>query len=321
MLSPPALSDELILEILELLTDTELLLLATVSKHIHDVALAAYLARHGITETDIQAASFDTTSQALPALCVARFITRIHVLRVHIEHLEISPDLRLSPAETSFLLTQRHLPALRTINVPLYSISMPILSSFLSRHPALQQVHICGRPQERDSITPLPKPLPLDALPRLRSLLGSARLLAWVLASTQPFPCLPMVIIELYSVPGAQDDYLTAMRGLAQRPTTHKLALDLNDWEPWNAPDFAAPTAPERAPARITELWLNFWFPSRPPHVTVLVQWLRLFGGLQEVILTHTAQLEDLSVRLRAEFPLVMITTRILEIRTLETHT
>ncbi|KAF8212668.1 hypothetical protein K438DRAFT_1957289 [Mycena galopus ATCC 62051] len=81
----PALSDEMLLEIFEHLDTKELLSLAAVSTHIHDVSLIMLLARHGITGPDIRAHSFDTTSGALPALCVARFITRIDALRVRFE--------------------------------------------------------------------------------------------------------------------------------------------------------------------------------------------------------------------------------------------
>ncbi|KAF7364182.1 hypothetical protein MSAN_01077500 [Mycena sanguinolenta] len=81
----PTLSDELVLGIFECLADADLLSLATVSKHIHDVALMTHLGRYGITETDIQAGSFQCTSGAVCALRTARFITRIETLNIRFE--------------------------------------------------------------------------------------------------------------------------------------------------------------------------------------------------------------------------------------------
>ncbi|KAF7364239.1 hypothetical protein MSAN_01083700 [Mycena sanguinolenta] len=84
-MSASALSDELVLGIFECLTDADLLSLVTVSKHIHDVALMTHLGRYGITETDIQAGSFQCTSGAVCALRAARFITRIEALTIRFE--------------------------------------------------------------------------------------------------------------------------------------------------------------------------------------------------------------------------------------------
>ncbi|KAJ7606974.1 hypothetical protein DFH06DRAFT_1250555 [Mycena polygramma] len=82
--STPRFTDEIILEILEHLDDEELLSLAPVSKHIHDLALLSCLSRYGITETDIAANAFPplSTSGAFPAFRAARFITSVDKLRL-----------------------------------------------------------------------------------------------------------------------------------------------------------------------------------------------------------------------------------------------
>ncbi|KAJ6517280.1 hypothetical protein C8R47DRAFT_1086849 [Mycena vitilis] len=81
------LTDEILLEILEYLDDEDLLSLAPISKHIHDLALLSCLGRYGITETDIASHSFPplSTSGAFPAFRVARFITSVDKLRLRFD--------------------------------------------------------------------------------------------------------------------------------------------------------------------------------------------------------------------------------------------
>ncbi|KAF7334962.1 hypothetical protein MVEN_02246200 [Mycena venus] len=453
----PRFSDEIILEIFEHLTDEDLLSLAAISKHIHDLALLAHLSRHGITETDIESNSFPqlSTSGAFRALRLARFITSIDSLRLRFEpstrfvrdvaalstlarrmppiksiDLEFSPwprtggrkcdiegllldlissyrsrpaitvspltvsiarprkptanpirrlfvglrsylstkyvpteptideeqfregllifallrlgglvpsvsirtfdaptpigslivlraagisdlrfpsSLRLSQEEMSALLTHLKLPLLRSIEVASSSISEPALHSFLCQHPTLEGLRLRGQGKGRFPEPP-PAPLPSNAIPKLEHVLGSARLLAWILSSPQPFPHLGVATIELYSGPGMRDDYRTALRGLARQPTADTLAVQLKGWAPWNAPDFASPTAPERALPRVTDLRLTFRIPSRLPRGMVLIEWLRLFGGLQQVALFDIVPLENVCVLLRREFPNIRFT-------------
>ncbi|KAJ7218255.1 hypothetical protein B0H12DRAFT_1153268 [Mycena haematopus] len=456
-----ALSDELILKIFEYLTDTELLSLAAVSKHFHDVALMTHLGRYGITETNIEANSFEITSGAIRAFHVARFVTRIDALRLRFESnndldrdvaalaslvrelppiksidlefspsismgewcnieglvldlisanssrtsitispmtvsiarprkpalyavrkligrlctvgsapylptelkigeaqlrealkivsllrlggqppsvsiraldpaapvgslivlravtissLHLTPELGLSSAETSVLLAHLNLPLLRTVDVTACAVSEPALHSFLCRHPTLYGIRLRSRRAKKHSPqTSLPALLSLDALPQLDHVFASARLLAWVLASPQPSPHLVAVTIELhvYKTPSAElrESYCAALRGLARRPTADTLVLQLAGWAPWDAPDFTATTAPERALSHVVDLRLTFLYPSRLPRGKVLVEWVRLFGGLQTVSLFDTRPLEGLCVLLRKEFPHISITS------------
>ncbi|KAJ7767043.1 hypothetical protein DFH07DRAFT_938636 [Mycena maculata] len=121
-------SDEIILEIFENLTDAELLSLAPISKHIHDLALLSYLGRYGITESDIANNTFPqlSTSGAFPALRVARFITGLTTLRLRFDpSRKLDGDvralqnlmrrLRINSVDMDFLSrsTRRHARAVR----------------------------------------------------------------------------------------------------------------------------------------------------------------------------------------------------------------
>ncbi|KAJ6564732.1 hypothetical protein B0H19DRAFT_1374934 [Mycena capillaripes] len=432
LLSPslPRFSDEIILEIFEHLTDAELLSLATISKHIHDLALLECLSRYGITETDVAANSFPqlSTGGAFRALQVARFITGVDALRlrfdpttklsldiaalnslvrrlrpiksidlefsqwpktrtgagcdieglllslissyrsrptitvsplavaivrprkpalyplrqlygrlrslaskayvrtepmidevkfreglviftllrlggqipsvsirafdapapvgtlivlraVGVSNLRILPNVRMSPDEISALFANLKLPLLRNVDVALSDIAQPALCAFLCGHPTLQGLRLRGPPPTPPSAAP-PVPLPSDALPQLEHILGSARLLAWVLGSPHPFPQLVVATLELHAAPapGPRDDYRDALRGLARRSAADTLALQLKGWAPWDAPDFFADTAPERALVHVSDLRLTFRRPSRVPRGTTLVKWLQMFA-------------------------------------------
>ncbi|KAJ6559300.1 hypothetical protein B0H10DRAFT_2119743 [Mycena sp. CBHHK59/15] len=107
-------SDEIILEILEHLTDAELLSLAGISKHIHELALLSHLSRYGITENDIASNSFPplSTSGAFRAFLLARFITGMNELRLRFDNsAQLDRDVR---ALTN--LVQR-LPPIRSIDL------------------------------------------------------------------------------------------------------------------------------------------------------------------------------------------------------------
>ncbi|KAF8198713.1 hypothetical protein K438DRAFT_1823603 [Mycena galopus ATCC 62051] len=225
------------------------------------------------------------------------------------------PDvLRLSPAELAALLTHLNLSLVRDIEIAPPAISESALHSFFCRHPTLEILRLRDRPPKEHPAPAPPPPLPSDALPKLEHVLGGARLLAWVLASPQPSPCLVVVTLELHDLPGARDNYRTALRGLAQRPTADTLALQFKGWAPWKAPDFAAPAASGRALQHVIDLRLTFRFPTIVPQGTVLLEWLRLFPGLQQVMLFNFMPLpiQKLGEFLRVELPHLNITAHVL---------
>ncbi|KAF7375740.1 hypothetical protein MSAN_00463600 [Mycena sanguinolenta] len=449
MASSPIFSDELLLTLFEHFTDMDLLSLAIVSKHIHDVALMAYLGRYGITDANIQANSFQTTGGAVCALCVARFITRIDSLRVqfvrknferdvaafsslvqrrrikfveiefpplkrrgiqdHIESLTldaislyrsrpaitVSPltvsvvrprkaspvrrlvarlrllravheptvhqeqfddiftifslfrlagviprvsihtfnspapigslivlfpqrisnlrfplDLRLSPSEMGELLTHLTLPCLYNIDMLSSIVPETALRTFLCRHSTLQSLRLLGCLTEEQLGSPPTPLLPSHTLPQLEHIFGSTRLVALILQSSQQFPKLIVATVEL---PGTRstrpkESYHSAVRGLARRPTLDTLVLHIASWAPWNVPDFTAMTAPERELLHVIDLRLTFRGRSRPPRFVVLVEWLRLFGSLQRVMMFDSPKPEPLCVLLRKEFPNIAFT-------------
>ncbi|KAF8182385.1 hypothetical protein K438DRAFT_1840159 [Mycena galopus ATCC 62051] len=233
-----------------------------------------------------------------------------------ISDLRFPASLRLSASEMNALLTELNFPLLRNINVTSCPIPEPALHSFLCRHPTLQGLRLAGcRLTNEQSPGSAPQSLQLlapHALPRLEHVLGSARLVAWVLASPQEFPHLLVATIELYGT-GPQNDYRTALRGLARRSTADTLALQISGWAPWDASDFAAPTVPERTLPHVTDLRLTFRVPARAPKATVLAQWLRLFTGLQKVSVFDALHLEARCVLLREELPHVTFMAYVLE--------
>ncbi|KAJ7877500.1 hypothetical protein B0H13DRAFT_2668352 [Mycena leptocephala] len=229
-----------------------------------------------------------------------------------ISDLRIPPSLRLSPAEMSALFGNLKLPLLRTIDAQV-DISDPALSAFFSRHPTIQSLRLRAPWFEKrpTSVAPLPS----DALSRLEHVLGSAQLVAWVLASPHPFPYLAVATIELNGFPtaGVRDDYRAALRGLARRPATDTLALHLKSWAPWEPLDYAAASAPERAMEHLVDLRVTFRHPSRVPHSEDLAKWLRLFPALRKVSLFDHLPLEDTCIVLRAKFPQTTFTGYILK--------
>ncbi|KAJ7724360.1 hypothetical protein B0H16DRAFT_1596495 [Mycena metata] len=455
----PRFADEIFLEIFEHLTEVDLLSLATISKHIHELSLVACFDRYGITEDDIAAKSFPplSKSRAFPTIALGRFVTTVEALRLRfhtstqlsrdvnalaslvrrmppikstdldfspwprrlppnvircdieglllalvfefrmrpivvisplvvtvvrphrppvnvirrifrrartsgtseatidekafrdalviftlmragrvipsvsvrafdppaplgaviiigaarIQSLRFARDLGLSPAEVSVILDNLNIPLLRSIDAEQRSIPEDALSAFLCRHPTVQRLSLRGPPPMPPLRTPSTSGPP-DALPQLEHIIGSARFIAWVLASPDPFPQLVVTTMELYPAFNVTKDYRAALRGLAQRPAMDTLVLQFNGWTPWNEQDFTAPTAPERELPHVVDLRLTFRFPSRLPRGTALIQWLRLFGSVRSVSLFDSVPLDGWCVVLRKELPQIKFTSHVL---------
>ncbi|KAJ7210090.1 hypothetical protein GGX14DRAFT_626393 [Mycena pura] len=110
----PRFSDELFIEIFEHLTDADLLSLATISKHIHDLALLSHLERHGITVADIESHSVPlmSTDGAFHALRIARFVTAIEALR-----LRFDPSPKLHRDVSALEKFAQRLPPIKIIDL------------------------------------------------------------------------------------------------------------------------------------------------------------------------------------------------------------
>ncbi|KAJ7458492.1 hypothetical protein FB451DRAFT_580392 [Mycena latifolia] len=458
----PRFPDEIILEIFEHLTDAELLSLAAISKHIHELALLAHFSRHGITESDIASHSFPqlSTTGAFRAFRIARFITGIEALRLrfdpsaqlhqHVRALAdlsrrlppiksidlefipwparaqiaavrlcdmegliltlisayrsrpsvvVSPltvsiirpkkpafygvrwmysgmralgsqnyvrsaplieeqqfrqefvivtlmraggaipnvsirafdapdalgtlivvrasgvsDLRfpsnlgLSTAEMSAIFARLKLPLLRGVEASLWNISPPALRAFLIQHPSLQRLRFPGTadpPRRANASARAPRDLlPPDALPELEHIFGSATLLAWVLASPQPFTQLTSVTVELHSGASTREHYHAALRGMVRRPALRTFSLQLYGWVPWAKKNFDPSTAPEREVAHVADLRLTFRaLPGVGPNIAPLAQWLKLFRGVREVSFFDHVPLKNLCPLLAEECP------------------
>ncbi|KAJ7469850.1 hypothetical protein B0H11DRAFT_2238289 [Mycena galericulata] len=110
----PWFSSEIILKVLDHLTDAELLSLAGISKRIHKLALVSHLSRYGITENNIALNSFPSlsTSGAFPALVLARFITAMDEL-----HLTFSNSDQLERDARAVINLVQRLPPIRSIEL------------------------------------------------------------------------------------------------------------------------------------------------------------------------------------------------------------
>ncbi|KAF8193892.1 hypothetical protein K438DRAFT_2017560 [Mycena galopus ATCC 62051] len=204
-----------------------------------------------------------------------------------------------SAREMAAVLTS--LPSLSTIDLPASTISQPPSTHFF----------LGIRPCAVWPCLATPPTIPTSS-PKFEHLV---HLIAWVLAAPQPFPHLHIAIIELHGgIPGAgplHNSYRAAPRGLAWRPTADfTLALQLNGclWAPWNAPDSLAPSAAGRLLSRVAHLQPTIHPRSRVPRCTLLVAWLRLFGGMRQVALFAPVPPEDLWVFLRREFSGIALT-------------
>ncbi|KAJ7167908.1 hypothetical protein C8R46DRAFT_1218829 [Mycena filopes] len=459
----PRFVDEIILEIFKHLTDQDLLSLAIISQHIHEVALLAYFSRYGITESDIAAKAIPqlSTTGAFPAFRVARFITGVVSLRLQFDvspnlhrdvdalasllrrmpsiksvdlnfglwqgrikpHVELDmaghlltlisefrtrpivvasplavsivrpykPSLRgirgilerlrpstrssepitidekqfrdalliftllrvgrvipnvsirmfdppaplgavivvhpaglrnlrfaadsLSLAEMSLTLNHITVSSLGSIEAEQRDIPEVALHGLLCRHPTLEHLTLRGPPATPPPRTP-PPPLPADALPKIEHIIGSARLLAWVLASPHPFPLLRVITLELRPAPQALEDYRTALRGLARRPGTDTLALKCIGCAPWEAPGFDFDSGAEAALTGVADLRLTFLRPTRVPRdPRRLIAWLRLFKALRLVALLDTMlPLGAYCGVLQKELPHITFTSHILKL-------
>ncbi|KAJ7469865.1 hypothetical protein B0H11DRAFT_1920481 [Mycena galericulata] len=110
----PWFSSEIILKVLDHLTDAELLSLAGISKRIHKLALLSHFSRYGITENDIALNSFPSlsTSGAFPALVLARFIPAMDEL-----HLTFSRSDQLERDARAVINLVKRLPPISSIEL------------------------------------------------------------------------------------------------------------------------------------------------------------------------------------------------------------
>ncbi|KAK7014269.1 hypothetical protein R3P38DRAFT_3002958 [Favolaschia claudopus] len=437
-----SLADELILEVFQHLDDPELLSLATVSKHIHALAVLSCLGRHGVTQADVEAKSLPQLSMsAFRALRVARFATGLESISLRlpptryinryfqylvdfcsriksirfielelpwdyipsiapysyedhvydlilarascpilvvsplgayivrppaptllshfrgaltlrksnpiisrerffaavdfrpehlgrrvsirlldlpsplgsllvlgaptVTHLRLTPNIRLSSAEVSAVLTTLTLPHLVGLEVTLCVTSEPALRSFLLRHKSLSAINL---QTEGSGEEELPAPLSADMLLQTEQLIGSPRLVRWILSSHSSLPPLTSVTLELPSSKPSTN-YLA---GLSERPLLTTLTLTICGWTPWDDGDDVPHV--ESALPHVSDLHLTFYRSAAVPrrNPAKLVRWLRLFSGLQRVALCYALRLEAVCARLREDLPGVAVISRVL---------
>ncbi|KAJ6559530.1 hypothetical protein B0H19DRAFT_1260243 [Mycena capillaripes] len=234
-----------------------------------------------------------------------------------ISNLRIPSSLRLSVEEATGIFENLRIPLLRGVEAALVGISGPSLRSFLCRHPTLERL-VLRWPNTargvRSSALSQEELLPPDVLGRLEHILGNADLLRWMLASTNSFPQLTVVVIELHKGASTREDYLTAMRGLARRSALDTLALHIYNWYPWDPKHFdaaATATAPEREASHLVDLRLTFKFAygARLQNIPSMAAWLRLFPGLQKLSLFDAIGPRGLDTFLAKQCPQLKFTS------------
>ncbi|KAJ7057473.1 hypothetical protein C8F01DRAFT_1152259 [Mycena amicta] len=149
------LPEELFLEALAYVDDNDLLALATVSKHIHDLVLLLHLQRNGVTAADIHSRVIPKANSAVVhSLRMARFVSRVDTLHLrfrffgnHVNVLRDMAALAKLPAKftglTSILLDfpPAHIPRATLSACDTEGVLFALISAHLHR-PTVCLSHI-----------------------------------------------------------------------------------------------------------------------------------------------------------------------------------
>ncbi|KAJ7053468.1 hypothetical protein C8F01DRAFT_1329658 [Mycena amicta] len=141
--------DEVLLLFFSFLDDIQLLALAAVSKHIHEMALQLHLERHGVALPDIHNGiiPLGTRSEAVQALSLARFVGSLHSLNLRFDGSEDITTQRRSFCALERLCTRlTTIPAIRlevrtsllAINDTMVSVLAPVINLVANpQHPLI----------------------------------------------------------------------------------------------------------------------------------------------------------------------------------------
>ncbi|KAK7016909.1 hypothetical protein R3P38DRAFT_2988326 [Favolaschia claudopus] len=195
----------------------------------------------------------------------------------------------MSRQEWEFLMSELHLPNLRTLFVHI-DFDLPTLSSFLEKHPKIEHLEL-----SRDGghlFDPTRPPFSASALPHLKRISASARLVARILHAPNDFRFLEHVGIgsrrELFADerPNVATYIRDALRALSSRTSVHTLALQIRSIElPWAEAKFdARKTRAEKDLQFLQKLEISAW--TREAEHATFPTWLAMFTGLQDLAIS-----------------------------------
>ncbi|KAJ7687724.1 hypothetical protein B0H17DRAFT_680120 [Mycena rosella] len=232
-----------------------------------------------ITHTVKRATSIQMRSFTQPGAALGSFI----ILNPDsIFHLKISNWNNISPREWDCVVTDLHLPSLRTLFIGADLEYQP-LSTFLDRHAQIERLEFtsdwsCLHGHD------LP-PFPISALPRLKHISAGPRVLARILQAPNGFPLLDYVAIaardSIATDLDGRDRIRAALLAVAARPSVTNLMIHINGVEvPWKRFDEEEEGAEEILQG-IQKLHILPWTPGA--ECDTFPNWLARFPALKKL--------------------------------------
>jgi hypothetical protein len=188
----------------------------------------------------------------------------------------------ISRPEWQFLMSELHLPSLRTIFIRI-DFDHGALSAFLERHNKIEHLEFLSDWScIHNHIIP---PFSISALPRLKHISASSRVIARILQTPNAFPLLQYVGIDARESSSDDPDDATsfqeALRALAARTSVTTLILHIHSGcLPWVEFDGTEARA-ERELGSIQKLQLLPW--THDAEHNTFPSWLAMFPGVHDL--------------------------------------
>ncbi|KAJ7790750.1 hypothetical protein B0H14DRAFT_2938354 [Mycena olivaceomarginata] len=186
-----------------------------------------------------------------------------------------------SRREWEFLMPELHLPSLRALFIRI-DFELAPLSAFLEEHKKIEHLEfVRDWSCLRDRTLP---PFSISALPRLKHILASARVVACILHTPNDFPLLEYVGIGSQEPSADNPDsaayFQEALGALAARTSVTTLVLHLQNIElPWA--NFDTKERAEKELRSVEKLELLEW--TREVEHDTFPAWLAMFPGLHDL--------------------------------------
>ncbi|KAJ6598155.1 hypothetical protein DFH09DRAFT_53715 [Mycena vulgaris] len=199
-----------------------------------------------------------------------------------IYHLTINPDV-ISPSEWQCVLSDLHLPYLRTLFVGI-DLECHSLSAFLDTHSRIEYLELTTDWSCLHGHTL--RPISISALPRLKHISAGARVIARVLQTPNDFPLLDYVCINAHDFTANDADspryYEAALRAVAPRASVANLMVQIHGVEvpPWMTLDVKDPGV-EQELRYIQELHILPW--TLRAECDTFPLWLARFPALKKL--------------------------------------
>ncbi|KAJ7220776.1 hypothetical protein GGX14DRAFT_432037, partial [Mycena pura] len=205
-------------------------------------------------------------------------------------------DRDVSRSEWTFLLPELHLPPLRSLFIRV-DLNYHALSAFLDRHHQIEHLEFTG--DWTDIHNRSSSPLSISALPRLKRLFASCRVVACLLLAHNDFSQLNHVSVGAGErTSNDPESFQTALRAVAARPSVTVLTIRLDNMDaPWKGWDVKQTQSRAETELRhVQELRLQPWTRTAVPRSLddSFPAWLTLFP-----VLRHLFVAEELSLLLK----------------------